>query len=147
MHARRRDPGPPRIGLELAGRARLQKAVGEAREVRLDSGQRADRGDLLRVEALKAKQRVKDGAIGDIVAVETTYNSGGVWDPRRTRDQVSSEMEYQMRNWYYYDWLSGDQQWAIDVCFDAGLSLRPGAPIALRGQQRMAPYIPCGAFG
>jgi GNAT superfamily N-acetyltransferase len=45
------------------------------------------------------------------------------------------------------DWLSGDQQWAIDVCFSAGLSLRAGAPIALRGQQRMAPYIPCGAFG
>jgi GNAT superfamily N-acetyltransferase len=45
------------------------------------------------------------------------------------------------------DWLSADQQWAIDVCFDAGLTLRAGAPIALRGQPRMAPYIPCGAFG
>ena len=53
-------------------------------------------------------KRVHEGAIGDIVAVETTYNSGGVWDPRRTREQVGSEMEYQMRNWYYYDWLSGD---------------------------------------
>jgi predicted dehydrogenase len=52
--------------------------------------------------------RVHDGAIGDVVAVETTYNSGGVWDPRRSRDQVGSEMEYQMRNWYYYCWLSGD---------------------------------------
>jgi len=58
-----------------------------------------------RVETMK---RVRDGAIGDIVSIETTYNSGGVWDPRRTRDQVSSEMEYQMRNWYYYSWLSGD---------------------------------------
>ncbi len=53
-------------------------------------------------------KRVLDGAIGDIVAIETTYNSGGVWDPRATREQVSSEMEYQMRNWYYYTWLSGD---------------------------------------
>jgi predicted dehydrogenase len=52
--------------------------------------------------------RVHDGAIGEIVAVETTYNSQGVWDPRRTRDQCANEMEYQMRNWYYYDWLSGD---------------------------------------
>ena len=52
--------------------------------------------------------RIRDGAIGDIVAVETTYNSGGVWEPRRARDQVGSEMEYQMRNWYYYCWLSGD---------------------------------------
>lgn len=52
--------------------------------------------------------KVHDGAIGDIVAIETTYNSGGVWEPRVTRDQCQSEMEYQMRNWYYYDWLSGD---------------------------------------
>ena len=52
--------------------------------------------------------RALDGGIGNIVAIETTYNSGGVWDPRRTRDQVDSEMEYQMRNWYYYTWLSGD---------------------------------------
>jgi predicted dehydrogenase len=53
-------------------------------------------------------KRVADGAIGDIVAVETTYNSGGVWEPRKSRDEVKSEMEYQMRNWYYYAWLSGD---------------------------------------
>src|SRR5205807_1378075 len=33
-------------------------------------------------------KRVHGGAVGDLVAVETTYNSGGVWDPRRTRDQV-----------------------------------------------------------
>ncbi len=52
--------------------------------------------------------RVLEGAIGDIVAVETTYNSHGVWDPRKSRGEVGSEMEYQMRNWYYYDWLSGD---------------------------------------
>jgi predicted dehydrogenase len=53
-------------------------------------------------------KRVHDGAIGEIRAIETTYNSQGVWDPRRTREQCQSEMEYQMRNWYYYDWLSGD---------------------------------------
>lgn len=53
-------------------------------------------------------KRVRDGAIGKVIAVETTYNSGGVWDPRKSRDECKSEMEYQMRNWYYYDWLSGD---------------------------------------
>ncbi|HKI18767.1 MAG TPA: gfo/Idh/MocA family oxidoreductase, partial [Isosphaeraceae bacterium] len=41
-------------------------------------------------------------------AIETTYNSHGVWDPRKTREQCGSDMEYQMRNWYYYSWLSGD---------------------------------------
>jgi predicted dehydrogenase len=53
-------------------------------------------------------KQVFDGAIGDVVAVETTYNSQGVWDPRRTREQCASDMEYQLRNWYYYTWLSGD---------------------------------------
>jgi predicted dehydrogenase len=52
--------------------------------------------------------RVHDGAVGKIVAVETTYNSQGVWEPRRTREQCANDMEYQMRNWYYYAWLSGD---------------------------------------
>lgn len=53
-------------------------------------------------------KRVFDGQVGDIVAIETTYNSQGVWEPRRTRAECKSEMEYQMRNWYYYTWLSGD---------------------------------------
>ena len=53
-------------------------------------------------------KQVFDGKIGDIVAIETTYNSQGVWDPRKTREECSSDMEYQMRNWYYYCWLSGD---------------------------------------
>ncbi len=52
--------------------------------------------------------RVFAGEIGPITSIETTYHSQGVWEPRRTREQCSSEMEYQLRNWYYYSWLSGD---------------------------------------
>lgn len=53
-------------------------------------------------------EQIRNGAIGDIVAMQCSYMTGGVWDPRRTREQCQSEMEYQMRNWYYYTWLSGD---------------------------------------
>jgi predicted dehydrogenase len=53
-------------------------------------------------------KRVFDGQIGKVVAIETTYDSQGVWDPRKKREECSSDMEYQMRNWYYYCWLSGD---------------------------------------
>jgi predicted dehydrogenase len=63
------------------------------------------RYDAPRRETMK---QVFDGKIGQIVAIETTYNSPGVWPPRRTREECSSDMEYQMRNWYYYCWLSGD---------------------------------------
>ena len=52
--------------------------------------------------------RVQNGDIGPVMAVETTYNSMGVWEPRRTREQCRTDMEYQMRNWYYHTWLSGD---------------------------------------
>lgn len=52
--------------------------------------------------------RVLDGAIGDILFSRVYYNSSGVWEPRRTREQCKTEMEYQTRNWYYYCWLSGD---------------------------------------
>ncbi len=51
-------------------------------------------------------KRIQDGAIGDIVAGQVYWNSGGVWVRPRTADQT--EMEYQMRNWYYFNWLCGD---------------------------------------
>ena len=53
-------------------------------------------------------KRVHGGEIGPVLSVETTYNSQGVWEPRRTREQCYTDMEYQMRNWYYYNWISGD---------------------------------------
>lgn len=51
-------------------------------------------------------QRVHDGAVGDIVALETKYNTGGLWHRGNSPDW--SEMEYQIRNWIYFNWLSGD---------------------------------------
>jgi len=51
-------------------------------------------------------ERLHDGAIGEIVAMHTTYNAGGLW--LRARKPEWTEMEYQMRNWLYFPWLSGD---------------------------------------
>jgi predicted dehydrogenase len=50
--------------------------------------------------------RIHDGMIGDIVALQCTYNTQGLW--HRGRDENWSDMEYQMRNWLYFTWLSGD---------------------------------------
>lgn len=91
----------------------------DARGVRqcLESCELAKKKDLSIVSGLcwryhnprqETMQRVLDGAIGEPVSIETIYNTGGVWQPRKTRDQVESDMEYQLRNWYYYTWLSGD---------------------------------------
>ena len=50
--------------------------------------------------------RLKDGAIGDIVFARAYWNGGGVWV--RPRQPQQTELEYQMRNWYYFNWLCGD---------------------------------------
>ncbi len=51
-------------------------------------------------------KRLHDGEIGDITTIQCTYNTGGLW--HRGRKPEWSEMEYQMRNWLYFTWLSGD---------------------------------------
>ena len=51
-------------------------------------------------------KRVHDGAIGEIVSAQAWWNNDGVWV--RPRKAGQTEMEYQMRNWYYFVWLCGD---------------------------------------
>jgi myo-inositol 2-dehydrogenase/D-chiro-inositol 1-dehydrogenase len=51
-------------------------------------------------------KRIHGGDIGDVMAIHATYFTGPIWD-RGGRDKFTS-MEYQMRNWYYFTWLSGD---------------------------------------
>ena len=53
-------------------------------------------------------KRVLDGAIGRIVAIQETYNCGPPWFRNKDRQANWTEMEYQMRNWYPFTWLSGD---------------------------------------
>jgi predicted dehydrogenase len=51
-------------------------------------------------------RRVHDGMVGDIVSLQCTYNTHGLWV--RDRRSEWSDMEWQLRNWLYYTWLSGD---------------------------------------
>jgi predicted dehydrogenase len=44
--------------------------------------------------------------IGDITSAQAWWNNDGVWV--RPRKEGQTEMEYQMRNWYYFVWLCGD---------------------------------------
>ncbi|GAB3006410.1 Gfo/Idh/MocA family oxidoreductase [Niabella terrae] len=48
----------------------------------------------------------KKDLIGDITSAQAWWNSDGVWV--RERQPQQTEMEYQMRNWYYFNWLCGD---------------------------------------
>lgn len=51
-------------------------------------------------------KRVHDGAIGEIVAIEENFLRGPYGLVRRQPGW--SELEYQLRNWYHFAWLSGD---------------------------------------
>jgi myo-inositol 2-dehydrogenase/D-chiro-inositol 1-dehydrogenase len=51
-------------------------------------------------------QRIHDGQIGEVLFQRIYFNSSGVWV--RPRQAGQTEMQYQVSNWYYFTWLSGD---------------------------------------
>ena len=55
---------------------------------------------------LELMKRLHNGEIGEITGGQVYWNSSGVWE--RPREPQQTEMEYQMRNWYYFTWLCGD---------------------------------------
>ncbi len=55
------------------------------------------------VETIK---RLHDGAIGNVLAAQCYWNQGGLWKADRAPEW--SDIEWQIRNWLYFTWLSGD---------------------------------------
>ena len=55
------------------------------------------------IETIK---RIHDGAIGEIVAAQCYWNQGALWVKKRKPTQ--GDVEWQIRNWLYFTWLSGD---------------------------------------
>lgn len=53
--------------------------------------------------------KIHAGDIGKVLAIHTTYNTGALWDRTgKAKTKDPKEMEYQLRMWYYFNWLSGD---------------------------------------
>ena len=55
-------------------------------------------------------KRIHDGAIGDVRAVYGTYITGPVkpMKPASARQEGTTDLEWMVRNWYNFTWLSGD---------------------------------------
>jgi predicted dehydrogenase len=51
-------------------------------------------------------ERIRGGAIGDVVSGQVYWNQGGLWMNQRKSDWTDTE--WQLRNWLYFTWLSGD---------------------------------------
>ena len=77
--------------------------------------------------------RIHDGAIGDIILSRVYWNGAGVWVRERKPEQT--EMEYQMRNWYYFNWLCGDHIVEQHIHnLDVGNWVHRGHPVSAQGQ-------------
>lgn len=55
---------------------------------------------------LAAIEQIKNGAIGKVIGGSCYWNQGGLWMHERKPEW--SDMEWQLRNWLYFAWLSGD---------------------------------------
>ena len=74
------------------------------------------------VETVK---RIHEGAVGDILVAQCYYNTGELWNHGRKPEWT--DVEWQIRNWLYFTWLSGDHiveqhvhnidviNWALDA--------------------------------
>jgi myo-inositol 2-dehydrogenase / D-chiro-inositol 1-dehydrogenase len=51
-------------------------------------------------------EKIHAGAIGDVTALYAYWNQGGLW--MHPRQDTWSDVEWQLRNWLYFAWLSGD---------------------------------------
>jgi predicted dehydrogenase len=55
---------------------------------------------------LETMKRIQDGAIGKILSARCYWNQGGLW--KKDRQPEWTDAEWQLRNWLYFTWLSGD---------------------------------------
>ena len=82
---------------------------------------------------METVKRLHDGIIGDIPLIRTYWNGKGVWV--RPRKEGQTEMEYQMRNWYYFNWLCGDHIVEQHIHnLDVANWVKQGFPVKAQGQ-------------
>ena len=92
---------------------------------------------------LASMQKIHDGDIGQITSMRVYWNGGPLWSRERTAQMT--DLEWQMRNWYYFTWLCGDHivEQHVHNLDVANWALRNGHPtrcVGLGGRQvRTAP--------
>ncbi len=115
------------FGTDPVGVRKVMAAAKKAEELKLTVMSGAQRRN--QQEYVETLQKLRDGAIGDIVACYAYWVGGPVlqfqgaaWPgPKGARDPKWSDMVFQNRNWYSFVWVCGDQiveqhLHNIDVC-------------------------------
>ncbi len=92
------------VGVDGTGIRKVLKAAEEAKS----KGLAVVAGTQRRHQAgyIECMKRIHDGDIGDLVGGQVYWNQGPLWN--KPRQSSWSDMEWQLRNWLYFTWLSGD---------------------------------------
>ena len=51
-------------------------------------------------------EKVREGLAGDLIGGQVYWNGSGIW--YRKREEGQNEMQFQVNNWYHFNWLCGD---------------------------------------
>jgi predicted dehydrogenase len=88
-------------------------------------------------------KRIHDGALGRIRTLQANDFRGPIWV--KPREPGQTDMQYQVRNWYYFTWLSGDfnveqHVHMLDVCAWVMNGEYPATALGIGGRaQRTGP--------
>ncbi len=99
------------VATDANGIRRILEAAKIAKQKNLKIGVGLQRHHQLGyIETMK---RLHDGAIGDITSMRCYWNGQRPWQKKRADlnkqyGKDLTELEYQMRNWYYFTWICGD---------------------------------------
>ena len=118
------------VAIDAPGVRRVMAATEEAKKKKLA----VSVGHHLRHEQKHREivGRIHDGAIGNLTFLRVYFNTGAIWVRPRKPDQ--SEMQYQVYNWYHFNWLSGDhivEQHIHDI--DVGNWIARAHPVEAEG--------------
>jgi myo-inositol 2-dehydrogenase / D-chiro-inositol 1-dehydrogenase len=99
------------VATDAAGVRKVLAAAEQAKKKNLKIGVGLQRRH--QAPYLETIKRLHDGAIGDITSMRIYWNGTTPWlktrkDIEKQLGRAPTEMEYQMRNWYYFVWLCGD---------------------------------------
>jgi predicted dehydrogenase len=99
------------VASDAAGVRRVLAAAEEAKKKNLKIGVGLQRHH--QAGYIETMKRLHDGAIGDIVSMRAYWNGQRPWQKKRADLEKQygrklTEMEYQLRNWYYFTWIGGD---------------------------------------
>ena len=99
------------VASDAAGVRKVLAAAEEAKKKNLKVGVGLQRHhEAGYIETIK---RIHDGQIGDVTSMRAFWNGSRPWQKKRADLEKQygrklTEMEYQLRNWYYFTWIGGD---------------------------------------